>query len=206
MIAVYLADIRKLSEGKDRLLEMLLPERRIKALRYRLEADLLRCIAGGLLMQKILGIKTDEELVKNPYGKPALKNGGKQFNLSHSGDYVALAVDVQPVGVDIERIKNADPAVAQRCFQKAELAYVFEDNEIADERFFSIWTLKESLMKATGLGLQLAPESFCVLPYGNVMRDGREWCFKQYKPDKNHIISLCAARDDFAPDLKEIEL
>ncbi len=32
------------------------------------------------------------------------------------------------------------------------------------ERFFRLWTLKESVMKATGLGMNLPPGSFEVLP------------------------------------------
>ena len=46
------------------------------------------------------------------------------------------------------------------------------------ERFFTLWTLKESLMKAAGLGLQLQPDSFEVLPFLRnepVFLLGKEW-------------------------------
>lgn len=205
MIAVYFANIHKLAGEQERYLELLLPKRRIKAQRYLFEEDRLRCIAGGLLMQKILGIQKEEELTHNAYGKPILKSGDVQFNISHSGDFVAMAVDALPIGVDIEQVKNADREVAQRCFQKNELAYVFDGGAGSGERFFSVWTCKESLMKATGWGMQLAPESFCVLPFGKVQQDGRTWYIRQYKPDCRHILSVCALNDNFAYDVQEIE-
>jgi 4'-phosphopantetheinyl transferase len=205
MTAVYTVDIRGLAEKKEKLLEMLLPERREKALCYRFPEDQLRCIAGGLLMQEILGVRDGGDLAFNRYGKPYLKSGGIHFNLSHAGDYAAMAVDGQPVGVDIEKIGRADAEVAQRCFQEIEMEYVFGETGDPDERFYSVWTLKESLMKASGLGLNLAPETFCVLPLGTAEQGGRIWRFRQYKPDKDHILSVCAARDDFAPGLIKIE-
>ena len=205
MIAVYAANIHKLAEKQDRYMELLPPQRRIKARRYLFEADRLRCIAGGLLMQKILGIQNEEELFQNAYGKPVLKSGGMQFNISHAGDYAVMAVDTLPVGVDIERICNADREVALRCFQKAEQAYVYDSEGESGERFFSVWTRKESLMKATGRGMQLEPESFCVVPFFSILQDGRVWYFKQYKPDCSHILTVCAAHDDFTPDVQEVE-
>lgn len=206
MIEVYLTDIRKLAAEYELYLEDITPKRREKAERYIFLADKLRCIAGGLLMKEILGIKKDEEIILNSYGKPALLNGEKCFNLSHGGDYVVLAVDLFPLGVDIERIESADMAVAQRCFQKSELEYLTNGRGNREEKFFELWTLKESLMKATGLGLSLPPESFSVLPWDKPfsMNDGEIWHFKQYYPDGNHLISICAAHQDFVFAPQEI--
>ncbi len=206
MVEVYLTDIRKLTNGYALYLDELTPKRREKAKRYLFLSDRLRCMAGGLLLKEILGIQRDEELIHNIYGKPALHGGGKNFNISHAGDYVVLAVDAFPLGVDIECIGNADMMVAQRCFQEDELEYLTNGNGDRDEKFFALWTLKESLMKATGLGLNLPPESFSVLsqdkPYS--LKVGEMWYFKQYRPDENHLISVCAAHQDFAPTFQEI--
>lgn len=206
MIEIYLTDIRKLSKDYKHYLERLTPKRREKAERYHFLVDRLRCIAGGLLMREILGIKSDEELLENAYGKPSLKGEGKSFNLSHAGDYVVLAVDTYPLGVDIERIENADMMVAQSCFQKNELEYLNNGRGNPDEKFYTLWTLKESLMKATGLGLNLPPESFSVLnwdkPYS--LYDKEIWHFKLYHPDGNHLLAVCAAHQDFPTALNKV--
>ena len=46
------------------------------------------------------------------------------------------------------------------------------------ERFHALWTLKESLMKATGSGLELPPAGLEVLPFLEgrpVFLQGRKW-------------------------------
>ena len=206
MIELYLTNIKKMENSYIDLLGKLTPKRREKTERYLFLQDRLRCMAGGLLLKEVLGIQRDEELIINVYDKPSLRQGGKHFNLSHSGDYVVLAVDVCEVGVDIERIECADMAVAERCFQKDELDYVTNSKEDRNQRFFSLWTLKESLMKATGLGLSLPPESFSVLPFDKpiIFNDGVIWHFKQYHPDENHIISVCASHQNFTTTFQEI--
>jgi len=206
MIELYLTNIKKMENGYMDLLGQLTPKRREKTERYLFIQDRLRCMAGGLLLKEVLGIQRDEELILNAYDKPFLRQGGKHFNLSHSGNHVVLAVDICEIGVDIERIECADMAVAERCFQIDELDYVTNGKEDRDLRFYSLWTLKESLMKATGLGLNLPPESFSVLPFDKplTLANGRIWHFNQYRPDENHIISVCATHQAFSPTFQEI--
>lgn len=206
MIELYLTDIRKLENGYVNLLGEITPKRREKTERFIFLQDRLRCLAGGLLLKEVLGIHRDEELIYNAYDKPALKMKDKHFNLSHSGDYVVLAVDNCFVGVDIERIEKANMAVAERCFQKDELGYLTNGKDDLNQKFFSLWTLKESLMKATGFGLSLPPESFSVLPFDKpfIFEDGVIWHFKQYHPDENHIISVCASRQEFTQNFQEV--
>lgn len=156
-------------------------------------------------MKELLGVQKDEDLTENSYGKPALQKGNNYFNLSHSGDYVVLAVDLFPLGVDIEAIESADLAVAKKCFQENELAYLNSGIGNFDEKFFSLWTLKESLMKETGMGFQLPPESFHVMDWDqdDFWHDKKRWYFKQYRPNENYIISVCASGEEFSPDYKE---
>jgi 4'-phosphopantetheinyl transferase len=81
------------------------------------------------------------------------------FNLSHSREWVALALsDAGPVGVDIEshRRENDLVAIARRFFSAAENAAL--GPALASDprwlaRFFAIWTLKEAHAKALGCGL-----------------------------------------------------
>lgn len=96
-------------------------------------------------------------------GKPYLivdgKPHGLNFNLSHSGNKMLVAVSLHyPVGVDIEiwndRIDRA--AIAEDCFADSERAYwqALPDTE-KDAAFYRFWTRKESFVKAVGAGITL---------------------------------------------------
>ena len=50
--------------------------------------------------------------------KPYIKNCPYHFNLSHSGDFLLLAVGDTPVGADIEKIKKIHPKMLEKCFSK----------------------------------------------------------------------------------------
>jgi len=75
------------------------------------------------------------------------------FNLSDSADRVLIAIGASPVGIDVELInpKFSYHAILNNNFSAHEAAYInFDDNF---KRFFLLWTRKEAILKATGIGL-----------------------------------------------------
>lgn len=93
-----------------------------------------------------------------PHGKPYCTNSTLSFNQSHSHQSYVLAFGKEnlDIGVDIE---NLDRRVNQHDLAKA----YFSDDEWAlwqqdqsPASFFAIWTAKEALLKAHGLGIRLA--------------------------------------------------
>ena len=95
---LFITDIRKISF--DRVGE-LSPERAERVQRCRRADDKLRCIAGGLFMNKFLG---GAKITVNKFGKPECDNG-LCFNISHSGSYALFALSESEVGCDIEEIR-----------------------------------------------------------------------------------------------------
>jgi phosphopantetheinyl transferase len=96
------------------------------------------------------------------HGKPRLINSPRpiEFNVSHSGDWQVCAVsrDV-PIGVDIEYCEPQRDVLklARRFFSVPEYQGLLrEDEPLRLQRFYDLWTLKESRVKA--LGAALAPE------------------------------------------------
>jgi 4'-phosphopantetheinyl transferase len=104
--------------------------------------------------------------VKGPRGKPALVGGEIEFNVSHSGGLVAVAVARgRAVGVDIERITKTPPRgrIAEHFFAPAEVAALRAlPADEQTEAFFRCWTRKEAYLKARGDGLSVELASFAV--------------------------------------------
>ncbi|HUZ05698.1 MAG TPA: 4'-phosphopantetheinyl transferase superfamily protein [Acidobacteriaceae bacterium] len=96
--------------------------------------------------------------------KPRLDGYSLGFNLTHSGDWAALAVSHDgDVGLDIEEIRPVEPALPQRYFspqEQAALSTLTGEEWVAG--FFRAWTRKEALLKAVGAGLSLPLDAFTV--------------------------------------------
>ncbi len=101
------------------------------------------------------------ELAARPAGTPDLR-----FNVSHTNGLVACAVTVgREVGVDVEHTgRRLVHDVAERFFSPREVADL-RACPAADQPvvFFDYWTLKESYIKARGLGLALPLRQFSFL-------------------------------------------
>jgi 4'-phosphopantetheinyl transferase len=85
------------------------------------------------------------------------------FNLSHSAELAAcLVARGMVLGVDVECVAREAPlAVADHYFAPAEVAALTELPAAGQpRRFFELWTLKESYIKARGLGLSLPLDRF----------------------------------------------
>lgn len=108
-------------------------------------------------------------------GKPELTAAqyaqtGINFNLSHSGDWLLIAVLQAPahgkryaLGVDIERRRDSTNihTILKRYFAEAEITDLLAlDASKQRDRFFDLWALKESYIKACGKGLAMVLASF----------------------------------------------
>lgn len=176
-VFVYIADVKAL-EDRDfyrHAYETASGERREKADRYQSDQSRRLCLGAEVLLKRALADAghAAEELSYG-YGeheKPYLSGmPGFHFNLSHSGDYVMLAAAECEVGCDIEKIKEGKLPLAKRffCREEYELIAAAEAEE-RDLLFTRYWTLKESYIKMTGMGLACPLDSFQIL-----LKDGQE--------------------------------
>ncbi len=109
-------------------------------------------IAELLLRRALLDNKTSIKELKyklNEYGKPYLKNiENFFFNISHSGEYVILAISNKEVGCDIEKInKNIENTFL---LEKEERFVLKIKNSEDKPNIYRYWTLKESYIKNIG--------------------------------------------------------
>lgn len=89
-------------------------------------------------------------------GKPYLSDyANLQFNLSHSGEFVVIAVSNHPVGVDIERLRPLPDwrSLADGLLTNIAIARIAEMPEAErDTGFLRQFTAREAYLKATGSG------------------------------------------------------
>lgn len=141
-------------------------ERQERIKKYRFEKDKIRSFFSELLvkytlMEKYNLSESNIYFALDKFGKPILKNSDIHFNISHSGDRVICGVGDSAIGIDIEMIRKLDYKSIYMKFSADEIASLelLDETEQLD-RFYRIWTLKESYVKYTGLGLRCPFNSF----------------------------------------------
>jgi 4'-phosphopantetheinyl transferase len=84
-------------------------------------------------------------------GKPFYP-GGKKFNISHSGSFVAVAFSDNEIGLDIEICTDFDITTVIDYLHVKEKKFIADSNNPCDA-FFTVWTRKEAYLKAKGIGI-----------------------------------------------------
>ena len=103
---------------------------------------------------------------KGEKGKPEIIDAPipLRFNLSHTKKMIICAVTLEnDIGCDVENIKRENDVleIAHRYFSDNESEELFSLPESKQRsRFFDYWTLKESYIKACGLGLAIPLKDF----------------------------------------------
>jgi len=133
---------------------------RERASRFQSETHRLRWSRSRALLRRMLGGYLDRdpdaiEFASAPTGKPAVAEGGElEFNLSHSGGLVLVALTVaNPLGVDVERERDVrDPlAIAGRVLGAEETERLRSLPEAHRRReFLRSWVRYEAALKCRG--------------------------------------------------------
>lgn len=183
---IYLASVNAVPCDFETKLEELNEQRRAKVLRCKNIMDKKRSYLAGRLLSygtKQEGIE-EASVCLAPYDWEKVKKvqanteGEKRFfgNISHSGEYVAVAISDEPVGVDIEQYrmrynktntKRHMELLAKRIMNEAEyekysnISQMKECSEGAElcedakDFFLQLWTRKEAYAKWNGKGIAL---------------------------------------------------
>lgn len=121
-------------------------KQQIKEYRNHLLAERLQCNAEELSFSK------------HEHGKPFLSSHGLHFNHTHSQQYYALAMSerVKDIGIDVEELdrKVRFDALAQHAFHPEEYQ-TWQQQDQDPEYWLRVWTTKEAVLKASGLGIRL---------------------------------------------------
>jgi 4'-phosphopantetheinyl transferase len=140
--------------------------------RFRTDADRDRFTLAAVLLRAAVGLRTGVEAAAvrvdrrcddcgRPHGRPRLTHSGLEASISHSRDVVAVALTTAgPVGVDVEGIgtRGYDTLTPSVC-TSVEQEFVCTPRD-----FYTYWTRKEAVLKATGDGLRVPMTDVVVTP------------------------------------------
>ncbi|MFN7570998.1 MAG: 4'-phosphopantetheinyl transferase family protein [Betaproteobacteria bacterium] len=187
-VNVHLFCLHELAEqtGADRALELLNDEDREGLARVRSAARRVEVLHGRAALKRLLAdyadlSPRDVTFVRKAGGKPAARTlTGRRlpsFNISHSHGLLVVAVvdgDIE-IGVDVERwtpalVEDID-ALANSHFTAGQHAeYRRLPSSCRPDAFLRLWTLKEAVLKATGVGLMLPLRQIEFTGSGSVLR------------------------------------
>ena len=85
-------------------------------------------------------------IIKNECGKPYYDDKF-YFNISHSKNYICIAVSSMEVGIDIEQPRTINNKIAQKVLANGE--------KLINNNILYNWVIKEAYSKYKGLGLQI---------------------------------------------------
>ena len=150
------------------LLRFVSNERQERIKKFRFDIDRKLSLYSELLIRfqasKVLKISNKEIVFKTgKNGKPFLLNHPDfQFNISHTRNAIVVAFSHSEIGVDVESIKSANFAIANRFFTSSEKKHIISHDN-TDYAFYEVWTKKDAYIKYLGSGLSIPLKSFDVL-------------------------------------------
>ena len=146
----------------QRMLPLVSEQRREQALRYKHLFGQFCCLKSWLMLYELVGMTSYRynEWQYNEHGKPFIENG-PYFSISHCKEGIAVAVDDQPIGIDIEAIRHANSDLIERTMNEQERV------GMDDRKFTRLWTQKEAIVKAEGVGIQSFEQIQKILEMGD---------------------------------------
>ena len=141
-------------------------QQRFKFAKHRHDALITRAFVRTVLSH-YADIKPQQwRFEKGTHDKPEIIDPplNLRFNLSHTENFIVCAVVMNvDIGVDVEWVdRQSDTlSIADRFFSPIEVNELFGlPKNQQESRFFDYWTLKESYIKACGLGLAIPLDHF----------------------------------------------
>jgi 4'-phosphopantetheinyl transferase len=139
--------------------------------RFRFEADRSRFATARralrfLVSKYLLADPLTIDIVAQKGEKPFIRHPVThvRFNISHSGEWIMIALANEELGIDIEKINSSFDftILLDEHFTNAEQQFI-RNAENSVRAFYFLWTRKEALVKALGRGLHENLKTISVL-------------------------------------------
>lgn len=153
----------------------------------------------------------DLRLVRNSFGKPSLaEHPDVHVSVAHCAGAVLVAAADARIGVDVERIRPRDRFAVARMLHPSEIARLAEAED-PDREFFRYWTLKESYVKALGVGLSYPVRGLAVALAGDGTAgvDGSRAMLRLEEGFEGYVLAFCCLAGgpkDAEPAIDRVEM
>lgn len=183
------------AEEVERLTWLVSEQRREQAMRYKYIFGQFTCLKSYCMLLELLrkyqwiGANECPDFAVNAYGKPRLvdTNGNLtteneascrsgqegrrlEFSISHCKKGILVAIDRQPIGVDIESVRRVDEALIQHTMNSREVEEIHASDN-PDMSFTRLWTQKEAVLKQRGTGINCDLRNVLTAPLHDVLTD-----------------------------------
>jgi 4'-phosphopantetheinyl transferase len=142
----------------------------------------------------------------NQYNKPFIANHAISFNITHTDDLIILGVTRDnALGIDTEnKHREITTELAEYSFASEEAAdFLTQSLEQRQQRFFEYWTLKESYIKARGMGLAIPLKEFSFhfpephkIEFTAQNDTAERWRFWQLQLAENYLVAVCVEKNN----------
>ena len=138
-------------------LPLLSEQRREQVLRFKYELGRKTCAMAYMLLRRALrekyGIEDAPMFEYGEHGKPSIiGHPDIHFNFSHCREAVACAISEQPIGVDVESVREYKDSLVRYTMNDQEVQQILQA-ERPDMEFTRLWTMKEAKLKLSGHGI-----------------------------------------------------
>lgn len=149
------------------LIKKHLPKRYEEALKYKSEESRDLSLLAGILIYNNLKIE-ESDIKYNKLKKPYIENG-LCFNVSHSKDFVVFVKSEEKIGIDIEFVNDKNMNIIDYAYNEDEKEYILngKDDQEKIERLTRLWTIKESLFKASSSEKYIEPKNISTIDIKN---------------------------------------
>lgn len=219
-MVIYAVKLSNIS--KEKLSELCLlidTEKKYRVEKFVNIKDKIRTVIGELLIRTVIveNLKISNKYIrfnKNQYGKPYLKEYPNFcFNISHSGDFVLCAIDDKAIGIDVEEVKYIEcEEIGKNFFTVKEVDYIVnQDLKFQLDRFYEIWTLKESYIKCCGQGLSIPLKSFSIEidQFDNIKvssnNEYKEHVFKLFDIELGYKVAVCSLNKEISNNIIRLD-
>lgn len=221
-VHVWMESVKQGERAASRYAPLLSSDEQDRLARYASAARAAQFVTGRgalrLILAGLVGLPpSDLRFTENERGKPALADhGGYHFNVAHAKERVLIAVTrVGPVGVDLEAIRPIArrEQIARRWFSDEDIAQLRQaardGRDDPDAAFLRLWTRKEALLKAWGIGLswgrartltvsgdRVGARPVSVVGANRSPLDGEQgWSIRSWSPRPGFIAAVAAPGD-----------
>jgi 4'-phosphopantetheinyl transferase len=186
---------------------LLTEEETIKQQRYKFDKDKHDALITRAFIRDLLSYYAEVDprawrFEKGEKDKPEIVNPSLplRFNISHTKGLIICAITLtNDIGCDVEDISRSNDvlAIAERYFSTQETTELFSlPVEQQRSRFFDYWTLKESYIKAWGLGLAIPLVDFTFTINDQINKKDSVVINKEFNVKDNITLSFAPNRID----------